>query len=200
MSATTPPTEFRTHKAFEAWLRKHHRTTDELIIRLFKVHASHRGIGYRDALDIALCWGWIDGIRRSHDDDSFTQRFTPRRARSIWSAVNIRRVNELAAEGRMQEPGLAEFAKRDEERSRIYAFENRHVELSAEFQKRFKRDKVAWAHFITMAPWYRRTTVFWVMDAKKEETRVRRLTQLMDRSREGLSIPQLQQREKAKSK
>ena len=186
------PTAFKTPRHFDDWLRKHHATKDELVMRLFKVHASHRGIGYRDALDLALCWGWIDGIRRAHDEDSFTQRFTPRRPRSIWSAVNIRRVNELVAEGRMQPSGLAEFAKRDEARSRIYAFENRDVELSPAFAKRFRADKKAWAHFQTMAPWYRRTAIFRVMEAKREETREKRLQELMSRSRQKLSIKQLQ--------
>ena len=186
------PTAFKTPRHFDDWLRKHHATKDELVMRLFKVHASHRGIGYRDALDLALCWGWIDGIRRAHDEDSFTQRFTPRRPRSIWSAVNIRRVNELVAEGRVKPSGLAEFAKRDEARSRIYAFENRDVELSPAFAKRFRADKKAWAHFQTMAPWYRRTAIFRVMDAKREETREKRLQELMSQSRQKLSIKQLQ--------
>ena len=186
------PTAFKTPRHFDDWLRKHHATKDELVMRLFKVHASHRGIGYRDALDLALCWGWIDGIRRAHDEDSFTQRFTPRRPRSIWSAVNIRRVNELVAEGRVKPSGLAEFAKRDEARSRIYAFENRDVELSPAFAKRFRADKKAWAHFQTMAPWYRRTAIFRVMEAKREETREKRLQELMSRSRQKLSIKQLQ--------
>lgn len=185
------PTAFTTSAAFARWLRRHHASEDELVILLFKVHARDRGIGYTEALDEALCWGWIDGIRRAHDADSFTVRFTPRRKRSIWSAVNIRHVKRLSGEGRMQPSGLAEFARRDEALSRVYSFENRNVDLAPAYARRFRAEKKAWAHFQTMPPWYRRTSIFWVMSAKREETQLRRLEELMTRARDGLTIKQL---------
>src|SRR5688572_2233581 len=114
---------FRTQKDFRDWLEKHHDSEKELMMRLFKVHARARGIGYREALDEALCYGWIDGVRRSLDEDSFTQRFTPRKKKSNWSAVNIKRVKELRKEGRMCEPGLAAFNARDATAVAPYSFE-----------------------------------------------------------------------------
>ena len=104
---------FRTREDFRAWLERHHASESELMLRLFKVHASRRGMGYREALDEALCYGWIDGVRRSLDEDSFTQRFTPRKAKSNWSSVNLKRVKELIAEGRMHPAGLQAFEARD---------------------------------------------------------------------------------------
>ena len=100
---------FRTQADFRKWLQRHHASEKELMMRLFKVHARHRGIGYREALDEALCWGWIDGVRRAHDEDSFVQRFTPRKARSNWSTVNVKRYRELAASGQVAPPGQAAF-------------------------------------------------------------------------------------------
>src|SRR4051812_24346336 len=107
-----PPRSFKTQASFRQWLEKNHAKVNELELRLFKVHARQRGIGYREALDEALCFGWIDGVRRSLDDDSFTQRYTPRKAKSNWSAVNIKRVRELEADGRMHPAGRAAFERR----------------------------------------------------------------------------------------
>jgi uncharacterized protein YdeI (YjbR/CyaY-like superfamily) len=182
---------FRTTNAFRQWLEKNHAKTKELTIRLFKVHARNRGIGYREALDEALCFGWIDGVRHSLDADSFTQRFTPRKAKSNWSRVNIQRVKELEAEGRMCEPGLAAFRARDTIAVAPYSFENRDVTLDAASAKQLRANKAAWTFFQAQAPWYRRTSAFWVMSAKREETRARRLATLIEKCAQGARVPPL---------
>lgn len=145
------PISFRTQPAFRAWLAKNHAARTELWLRLFKVHASHRGIGYREALDEALCWGWIDGVRRALDDDSFVQRFTPRKPKSIWSAVNIRRFKELRAAKRVKPPGLAAFTRWGGKKA-PYSFENRPKNLSPAYVRRFKANEAAWAFFTSQAP------------------------------------------------
>src|SRR5881394_963144 len=127
----TTPKSFKTQAAFRAWLEKNHAKVPELIVRMFRVHAKHRGIGYREVLDEALCFGWIDGIKKSYDPDSFTHRMTPRKKKSNWSAVNIKRAKELIAEGKMHAAGLAAFEARDKVAVAPYSFENRHVTLDA---------------------------------------------------------------------
>jgi uncharacterized protein YdeI (YjbR/CyaY-like superfamily) len=177
--------------AFRAWLKRNHASKKELVVKLYKVHAKEKGLTYKDALDEALCFGWIDGVRRGGDDESHNIRFTPRAARSTWSAVNIKRVQELEAAGRMHESGLAAFSRRSEARSGIYAYENRQTELSAAYEKRFRAKKSAWDFFQAQAPWYRRTSIYWVMSAKKEETRERRLATLIEVSGKRKPLPQL---------
>jgi uncharacterized protein YdeI (YjbR/CyaY-like superfamily) len=185
------PKSFRTLEAFRAWLEKNHAGKKELMMRLFKVSAKERGIGYREALDESLCFGWIDGVRRALDEDSFTQRFTPRKAKSNWSAVNIKRAKELIAEGRMRPPGLAAFEARDKIAIAPYSFENRDIVLDAEFTRQLRANKAAWEYFQAQPPWYRRTIAFWVMSAKREDTRVRRFATLLTRSLRKTSIPPL---------
>jgi uncharacterized protein YdeI (YjbR/CyaY-like superfamily) len=184
-------TTFRTPAAFRAWLRRNHRSGGELIVRTFRVHASGRGMTYAQALDEALCWGWIDGIRRSVDADSFSTRFTARRKGSIWSLVNIRHVERLKSEGRMQSPGLAAFEARDPARSGVYSFEQRTGRLGPELERRFRRNAAAWKHFKAMPPGYRRTAVHWVTSAKREETRLKRLEVLIRCSADRVAIPLL---------
>jgi uncharacterized protein YdeI (YjbR/CyaY-like superfamily) len=182
---------FRNAAAFRTWLERHHDSETELVVKLYKVHAKQKGMTYSDALDEALCFGWIDGVRRGGDEDSFNIRFTPRKPKSTWSAVNIKRVGELDAAGRMHESGLAAFRRRSAERSAIYAYENRQIELSPEFEKHFRTSKKAWAFFESRPPWYRRTSIYWVMSAKREETRERRLASLIECSAKGKPIPHL---------
>jgi uncharacterized protein YdeI (YjbR/CyaY-like superfamily) len=160
-------------------------------VRLFKVHASDKGMTYSDALDEALCFGWIDGVRRGGDEDTFTIRFTPRKPKSIWSAVNIKRATELDAAGRMHASGLAAFKRRSSERSAIYAYENRQTELSPQYAKRLRSNNKAWQFFQAQAPWYRRTSIYWVMSAKREATREKRLATLAEYSAKAKPIPQL---------
>jgi uncharacterized protein YdeI (YjbR/CyaY-like superfamily) len=182
---------FKDSAAFRAWLERHHSTESELVVKLYKVSAKEKGLTYSEALDEALCFGWIDGVRRGGDDDSFNIRFTPRKARSTWSAVNIKKVGELEASGRMHESGRAAFQRRSAERSGIYAYENRQTELSADYEKQFRAHRRAWDFFQKQAPWYRRTSIYWVMSAKKEQTRQRRLTSLIEFSAKRKPIPQL---------
>lgn len=170
---------FASSEAFRDWLEKHHRTSDELLVRCYKVHAKHRGLTYREALDEALCFGWIDGVRRSVDEASFSTRFTPRKPKSKWSAVNIRRAQELEVEGRMHQSGRTAFRARDRSNSRRYSFEEKPSTLDPAGEKQFRANRLAWRFFQAQASWYRRTTTFWVMDAKREETRARRLAALI---------------------
>ena len=178
------PKSFKTQKDFRAWLQKHHDTEKELVLRLFKKHALHRGIGYREALDESLCWGWIDGVLRRLDEDSFQQRYTPRKPKSNWSAVNIRRMKQLIAEDRVAKPGLEAFERRDKTKPMPYSYENRaRIKLAPAFLKRFKAEPKAWAFFEALPPGYKRLMVFRVMDAKKDETRERRFQSLLEMCR-----------------
>jgi uncharacterized protein YdeI (YjbR/CyaY-like superfamily) len=182
---------FADGKGFRDWLADYHASQTELLVRLYKIHARDKGMTYSDALDEALCFGWIDGVRRGGDEDTFTIRFTPRKPKSTWSAVNIKRVAELEAAGRMHESGLAAFKRRSSERSGIYAYENRQTELSPNYEKKFRSNRKAWQFFEAQAPWYRRTSIYWVMSAKKEETREKRLASLIEVSAKGKPLPQL---------
>lgn len=185
--AETRPRAFATPAAFRAWLERHHASETELMLRLYKTHALRKGIGYRAALDEALCFGWIDGVRRALDEDSFVQRFSPRKKKSVWSAVNIRRAMELEAEGRLSAPGLAAFRARQTGPA-PYSFESRALALTPAFVAEFKRHAKAWAHFESRPPGYRRTAVFWVMTAKREETRARRFQALVAACAQGRPI------------
>ena len=136
-----------------------------------------------EAVDEALCFGWIDGVRKSIDETSYANRFTPRNTRSTWSAVNIKRVQELIAQGRMRPAGLKAFAARVEESSGIYSYEQRDaVELGDAYERRFRDNQAAWDFFQAQPPSYRKVAIWWVVSAKKEETRQRRLTALIDNS------------------
>lgn len=185
------PVNFRTPAAFRAWLKRHHASEAALLVRIAKVHAADTGICYADALDEALCFGWIDGVRRRLDDDSFSIRFSPRKSGSIWSLANVRHVERLVAARRMQRAGLQAFEARRADRTGIYAFEQEARSLPAEFVREFRRDSLGWAYFQGEAPWYRRTSTHWVVRAKQEATRRRRFQILLDCSRAGLRIPTL---------
>ena len=176
---TDAPIHFATAAAFRRWLRAHHTTADHLVVRIAKAHALSSGIGYAEALDEALCVGWIDGVRRSLDADAFSIRFTPRRPRSIWSLVNVAHVERLMAAGRMQPAGLAAFAARTPERTGIYSFEQEPGMLSSEELATFTKQRRAWKYFQEAAASYRRTSTHWVSSAKRAETRAKRLAELI---------------------
>jgi uncharacterized protein YdeI (YjbR/CyaY-like superfamily) len=182
------PTSFKTPADFRAWLDRHHSTRTELIMRLFKVHAKHRGIGYREALDEALCFGWIDGIVRRLDEDSFTQRFTPRRRGSRWSQVNIKRFGQLKAASRVHPAGQAAFDAWNG-KAAGYSFESRNLELDPAFVKTLRAAKKAWAFYQTLPPGYRRTMTFWIMSAKRDETRATRFATFLDHLKKARRIP-----------
>ena len=179
---------FRSQSSFRAWLERHHETADQLVVRCFKIKHADRGLTYREALDEALCLGWIDGVRHALDEVSFTVRFTPRKTSSVWSKVNVRRALELQAAGRLRPAGAVAFERR---KTPSYSYENRPGALGRALQMRFRAKAAAWAFFRAQPPWYQRTTSFWVMSARQAETRERRLAQLISCSEAGEPIPQL---------
>ena len=160
-------------------------------MRLFKVHARAKGIGYREALDEALCFGWIDGVRRALDADSFVQRFTPRKAKSNWSSVNIRRVKELIADGRMHDAGMKAFNARDTSARAPYSFEHGPHRLDATFEKKLRANRKAWSFWESCPPYYRKLMAFYVMSAKRDETRRRRFDVLFRHAAKGERVPLL---------
>ena len=192
--AGTTPVSFATPALWRAWLRKNHRSASEILLRIARVHAARTGITYAQALDEALCYGWIDGVRRSLDADGFSIRFSPRKPRSIWSRVNIRHARRLIAAGRMTRAGLAAFEARKADRTAVYSFEQRPAELPPPLKRRFRLNGNAWRYFQKEAPWYRRTSTHWILSAKREETRLKRLETLIACSAEGVRIPPLRRK------
>jgi uncharacterized protein YdeI (YjbR/CyaY-like superfamily) len=187
-----PPRFFPTPAAFRTWLRRHHRTERELWVGFHKKGSGRASITWPESVDEALSVGWIDGIRKSIDAESYMIRFTPRKPGSTWSAVNIRRVAVLTEEGRMRPAGVTAFEARTAARSGIYAFEQRAGPgLSAAERKRFKSNAKAWRFFEAQPAGYRRTATWWVVSAKRTETRERRLETLVADSAAGLRLAQL---------
>lgn len=187
----TKPTFFRAPSNFRKWLEENHDRKLELLIGFYRVDSGKGGITYREALDEALCFGWIDGLRKRFDADSYTVRFTPRKPGSIWSVVNVTRMNELIKSGRVHNAGLKEFQQRDKKKSKLYSYEVGNCNLDAGFEKRFRANAKAWGFYQAQAPWYRRLSCYWVMSAKREETRLRRLATLIDDSENGRKIKHL---------
>jgi uncharacterized protein YdeI (YjbR/CyaY-like superfamily) len=170
---------FASPAEFRAWLEENHASASELLVGFYKQPG--RGLAYQDALDLALSFGWIDGVRRKVDDQRWTIRFSPRRRRSIWSGVNVKRVEELTALGLMHPAGLEAFAARDAARSGIYSYE-RPQTLDTACEQLLRDHPEAWQFWQAQPPWYRRTASSWVMSAKREDTRRRRLATLIDDS------------------
>jgi uncharacterized protein YdeI (YjbR/CyaY-like superfamily) len=186
------PRFFATPAEWRRWLARHHATAPELWVGFHKKATGRPSITWPEAVDQALCYGWIDGIRKRLDDHSYVIRFTPRRPGSIWSAVNLRRVAELAAQGLMQPAGVEAHAKARRARSAIYAYEQRtEAEFPREMEQRFRRDRAAWAFFQSEPPWYRHTATWWVISARRDETRERRLATLIADSAAGRRIRHL---------
>lgn len=182
-------TFYKSPPELHEWLEENHDSAKEVWIGFYKKGSGEAGITYAEALDEALCFGWIDGIRKRIDDSRFTIRFTPRKARSIWSAVNIKRVGELSELGLMQPSGLKTFNERDPGRSKLYAYEEKTRELDGAYEAQFRANEEAWRFFQAQAPWYRRSANWWVMSAKKEETRLKRLAALIVESEKGQWLP-----------
>jgi uncharacterized protein YdeI (YjbR/CyaY-like superfamily) len=178
------PRYFKSQADFRAWLEKHHAVDRELWIGFYKKSSGKDGLAYAEAVDQALCFGWIDGIKKRVDDDSFMHRFTPRTRTSSWSLVNTKRVAELTELGLMAEPGLEAFRSRDQKRSGIYLYEQRPRDLDPVYERRFKANGRAWTFFQAQPPGYRRLVTMWIMSAKKEETRLKRLEAIMKASAE----------------
>lgn len=182
-------THFSTPADFRAWLARHGSTRDELWVGYWKKGTGHSSVTWEETVDEALCFGWIDGIRKRIDDGAYQIRFTPRKAKSTWSAVNVRRVETLIAEGRMMPAGLDAFERRLEGNSGIYSYEQATpLALTPDEVKAFRRNKAAWEYFETVAPSYRKAVTHWIASAKREETRARRLAKLIESCAAGVRL------------
>ena len=190
------PLFFATPEEFGAWLEEHHESATELLVGFHKKGSGKPSITWPESVEQALRFGWIDGVRRSLGEDSYTIRFTPRKSSSNWSAVNIRRATELAKQGLMHAAGLRAFEQRREEKSRIYSYENAPRTLPPEYEKQFRANRKAWEWFKEQPPFYHRLTTFWVISAKREETRARRLAKLIEDSANGRRVGILETRKK----
>ncbi len=190
MAATADPTFFATPALFRRWLKQHCAGAQQLWVGYHKVGAATPSMTWQQSVDQALCFGWIDGIRKSIDRDRYMIRFSPRKPGSSWSAVNIKRVNELIEQGLMMPTGLTAFAARKENRSGIYSYEQRSADLPDIYLKRMHANRAAAAFFLAQAPSYRKKVIWWVVSAKQEATRLRRLEQLIADSANGLQIGQ----------
>ena len=188
VAPSTEPTYFATPAAFRRCLTRHHKAATELLVGFHKKGSGTPSITWPESVDEALCVGWIDGVRRRVDDARYSIRFSPRRAKSIWSAINIARVKVLAAEGRMRPAGLAAFERRDEKKSR-YAYEQIKKATFDTVQLRaFKANATAWRFFRAQAPSYRQRCIYYVTSAKQEATRERRLKRLIAESAAGRQL------------
>ncbi|MEP6921995.1 MAG: YdeI/OmpD-associated family protein [bacterium] len=173
---------FKTPADFRKWFEKHHDQKTELWVGFYKKDSGKPSITWPESVDEALCFGWIDGVRKKVDDVSYKIRFTPRRPRSVWSSVNMKRIAELTEQKRMQPAGDRAFAARLENRSGIYAYEQRTPELPDPYAKRMQKNKEAWKFFQSQPPGYRKLATWWVVSAKKDETRLKRLEKLIEES------------------
>ena len=182
------PKFFKWPAAFRNWLEVYHATAKELWVGFYKKSSGKPSITWPESVDEALCFGWIDGLRKNIDEDSYMIRFSPRKPGSIWSAVNMGNAERLIKEGRMQPAGLKAYEARKENRSGIYSYEQRSPELVEPYLGKLKRNKKAWGFFQAQPPSYRKTINWWIVSAKKEETRVKRLEQLIEESAAGRRI------------
>jgi uncharacterized protein YdeI (YjbR/CyaY-like superfamily) len=182
------PKFFRSARAFERWLGANHRTVSAVLVGFHKVGSGKPGLTYSDALDAALAQGWIDGVRRRVDSETYTIRFTPRKKNSYWSAVNTKRAKALIEQKRMKAAGRAAFRIRDQARTRRFSSERQNATLDAEAWRALQADKKAFAFFQTLPPGMKRLYAFWLTSAKREETRMRRLTIVLERCRAGKRI------------
>ncbi len=194
----TKPTFFKSQTHLRAWFLKNHDTSRELVVAFYKVGSGKGGVTYKQAVDQALCFGWIDGIRKIIDEESYCNRFTPRKPTSNWSAINIKKVEELTKLGLMKPEGLHAFSLRKENKSKIYSYENPKVEFDKSFEKSFKANKKAWAFYQTTTPTYRKVTTRWVMSAKQKTTRLKRLNELINDCSMGKSIKSMSYGKKQK--
>jgi uncharacterized protein YdeI (YjbR/CyaY-like superfamily) len=179
------PKFFRTPADFKTWLEKNYATATELWVGFYKKDSGKPSITWPESVDQALCFGWIDGIRKSVDKISYQIRFTPRRRGSVWSAINIKRAEELVRQERMRSSGLKAFAARIENKSGIYSYEQRTTELAEPYATLLKKNKAAWNFFRMQPPSYRKMIGWWIVSAKKEETRMARLAKLISESAKG---------------
>ncbi len=185
------PTFFANQAEFRKWLLGNHLKETELIVGFYKTSSSKPSMSWPESVDQAICFGWIDGVRKSIDAESYQIRFTPRKSSSIWSAINIKKVEDLTAKGLMYPAGIAAFEKRKEHRSKIYSYEKEPAQLPAEFEKKLKVNKEAWTFFNTMPASYQKTVIHHIVTAKQEATKIRRLNELIEASEAGKKIKSL---------
>jgi len=185
----TTPIFFSTPAAFRKWLAANHAKKTELLVGFYKTSSGKPSITWPESVDEALCFGWIDGVRKSLGDEAYTIRFTPRKATSIWSAINVAKIGALREAGRMQPAGEAAFAKRSAERTGVYSFERTEAaELSATEARALKANRKAAAFFAAQPPWYQRAAAHWIVSAKRDDTRSKRLAALIADSAAGRTI------------
>jgi uncharacterized protein YdeI (YjbR/CyaY-like superfamily) len=193
------PKFFSEPASFRAWLHENHAEAGELWVGFHKRNSGHPSMTWLESVDVALAFGWIDGVRKSIGPQSYTIRFTPRRPRSNWSAVNVRRFKELKRLGLVEAPGLKAFEQGDRGKAAAYSYEQRKdVQLGADFEQRFRANEVAFTFFQSQPPWYRRTCLWWVISAKREETRQKRLDLLIEKSERCEPLPALERKNRTK--
>ena len=192
MVAAKKPKFFATAGRFRAWLEQNHETKAELVVGYYKKTTKKRSMTWAESVEEALCFGWIDGVRRRIDEEAYSIRFTPRRPKSAWSAINVSSVKRLAKQGRMTRAGRRAFETRTDDHTIGYSFEQRKsVELAPQQERQLRAHKRAFAYFNQRPPWYQRAAVHWVVSAKRDETKQRRLAQLISDSAAGRTIPPL---------
>jgi uncharacterized protein YdeI (YjbR/CyaY-like superfamily) len=182
------PIFFSSPTDLQEWFEKNHDTEKELWVGFYKTNTGKPRVTWPESVNQALCFGWIDGVRKSLGEDSYVIRFTPRKPNSIWSAINIKKVEELTKLGLMRPAGTDAFNKRDEKKSRVYSFEQKNIQLDKNFEKQFRENKKAWKFFQSQPPSYQRPAIWWVMSAKQEVTKQKRLSILIKDSEAGQKI------------
>jgi uncharacterized protein YdeI (YjbR/CyaY-like superfamily) len=185
------PIFFSSPEEFYTWLEEHHETHSEVYVGMYKKHTGKRAMSWSEAVDQALCFGWIDGRANRIDEDRYMQRFTPRRPGSNWSNVNVEKVAKLQEAGLMRPAGIAALERRSQDRTGVYSFERENAELPPQYEQRLRSNTAAAEYFDSRPPSYRRTAIHLVISAKREETRLRRLEQLIEDSAAGRDIKQL---------
>lgn len=182
---------FKTRSDLRKWFEENHETEKELFLGYYKVHTKKPSVTWSQSVDEAICFGWIDGIRRSINEESYHIRFTPRNPKSLWSAINIEKFKKLKKLGLIKQKGIDSFSKKKEEKSRIYSYERKNVELSEVFEEKIKQNKTAWEYFNNLAPSYKKMSIQWVMSAKRVDTQLKRLNILIESSAQNLKVPLL---------
>jgi len=185
------PIFFASAREFYDWLEEHHETEDEVYVGYYKTHTGKRRMTWSEAVDQALCFGWIDGRANGIDEHRYMQRFTPRRPGSNWSKINVEKVARLEEAGLMRPAGRAAFERRSDDRTGVYSFERGDATLPPEYEERLRANPAAAEYFDARPPWYRRAATHWVTSAKREGTRLRRLAQLIEDSAAGLDVKPL---------
>jgi uncharacterized protein YdeI (YjbR/CyaY-like superfamily) len=182
------PIYFATQTEFREWLEENHNKETELFVGYYKVGSGRQSMTWSESVDQAICFGWIDGIRKSIDEESYCIRFTPRKPKSIWSAINIKKVEELTKKGLMKPSGLTAFKLLEANKSKIYSYENEEIKFPEDLEQLFKSNNKAWEFFQAMPQSYRKPATRWVLSAKQESTRFKRLQELITDSEAGRKI------------